>query len=155
MELTVRTLDRHVRDQVEKRIRAITAAQAESFGVTAHVDYQRAFAVLVNTPDETAFARELGREMMGDAGIDPHFVAQTASEDFSYMLEQRPGSYLYIGNGVGQEHGSCQVHNPGYDFNDANLPIGSAYFALLAERYLAGSVSTASAASAGAAPVLA
>lgn len=138
MELTVRTLDRDVRDQVEKRIRAIAAAQAESFGVQAHIDYQRAFAVLVNTPVETAFARQMGRELMGEDGIDPAFVAQTASEDFSYMLEQCPGSYLYIGNGMGQEHGSCNVHNPGYDFNDANLPIGSAYFALLAERYLAG-----------------
>ncbi|QEI09549.1 amidohydrolase [Pigmentiphaga aceris] len=140
MELTVRTLDRDVRKQVEKRIRAITAAQAESFGVEAHIHYDYAFAVLVNTPEETALARTLGRELMGEQGIDANFVAQTASEDFSYMLEQRPGNYCYIGNGVGQEHGSCNVHNPGYDFNDANLPIGSAYFALLAERYLAGQV---------------
>ena len=137
MELTVRTLDRDVRNQVEKRIRAITAAQAESFGCEAHIVYDRAFAVLVNTPDETALARSLGRELLGEQGIDPAFVAQTASEDFSYMLEKRPGNYCYIGNGVGQEHGACNVHNPGYDFNDANLPIGSAYFALLAERFLA------------------
>jgi hippurate hydrolase len=61
----------------------------------------------------------------------------TGSEDFAFMLEKRPGCYLMIGNGRGGEHGGCMVHNPGYDFNDSNLPIGAAYWAMLTEHYLA------------------
>ena len=63
--------------------------------------------------------------------------AVPGSEDFAFMLEQVPGSYLLIGNGDGDSAGACMVHNPGYDFNDANLPIGAAYWALLAQRFLA------------------
>ena len=142
MELTVRTLDRDVRNQVEKRIRAITAAQAESFGCEAHIVYDHAFAVLVNTPDETALARSLGRELLGEQGIDPAFVAQTASEDFSYMLQATPGAYVFIANGdgahreMGHGGGPCMLHNPSYDFNDDLIPLGATFWVSLAEGWL-------------------
>lgn len=62
--------------------------------------------------------------------------ALTGSEDFAFMLQQRPGSYLLIGNGDGDDAGACMVHNPGYDFNDANISLGAAYWTHLVERYL-------------------
>ncbi|MCB1713721.1 MAG: amidohydrolase [Candidatus Competibacteraceae bacterium] len=136
LELSVRTLDREVRIMVEQRIRSIVAAQAESFGVRAEVDWQSGYAVLVNTPEETAFAREVALELLGDDCVTLHGPAITASEDFAFMLERIPGSYLLIGNGAGDSAGACMVHNPGYDFNDDNVAIGAAYWALLAERFL-------------------
>ena len=134
LELSVRALDAAVRDLLETRIKALVQAQAQSFGVTAQIDYKRDYPVLVNTPNETAFARAVGIELLGAAGVTDDGRAQTGSEDFAVMLEHCPGSYLLIGNGVGE--GSCMVHNPGYDFNDDNISIGAAYWALLTERFL-------------------
>lgn len=111
-------------------------AQAESFGVRAHVDFRQGYCVLVNTPEETAFARRVGVELVGAGQVIAQVPAATGSEDFAFMLEKRPGCCLFIGNGVGDAHGACMVHNPDYDFNDGNLPIGAAYWALLAETYL-------------------
>ena len=136
LEISVRSLDREVRVLLEKRLKAIVNAQAESFGVRAHIDYRKGYAVLVNTPEETEFARRIGRELVGEAHVEPQGPAVTGSEDFAFMLEKKPGCYLFIGNGATGEHGGCMVHNPGYDFNDSNLPIGAAYWALLAESYL-------------------
>ncbi|WBY03028.1 M20 family metallopeptidase [Ramlibacter tataouinensis] len=135
LELTVRALTREVRELLERRIKALVAAQAESFGVRAEIDYRRGYAVLVNSPAETAFARQVALELVGaDRVVEPG-PQLTASEDFSFMLEQVPGCYLLIGNGDGEL--GCNVHNPGYDFNDDNVAIGAAYWARLAERFLA------------------
>ncbi|SFC19378.1 hippurate hydrolase [Polaromonas sp. OV174] len=136
LELSVRALDREVRAKLERRIKALIAAQAESFEVQAQIDWRPGYAVLVNTPDETAFAREVALELVGDESVTLQGPAVTGSEDFAFMLERVPGSYLFIGNGDGDSAGACMVHNPGYDFNDANLPIGAAYWALLAQRFL-------------------
>ncbi|MDM0004234.1 M20 aminoacylase family protein [Variovorax sp. J22G73] len=136
LEISVRSLDREVRVLLEKRLKAIVNAQAESFGVKAQVDYRRGYAVLVNTPEETEFARRIGYELVGEAHVEAQAAAVTGSEDFAFMLEKKPGCYLFIGNGAAGQHGGCMVHNPGYDFNDSNLPIGAAYWALLAETYL-------------------
>ncbi|MES2361554.1 MAG: M20 aminoacylase family protein [Pseudomonadota bacterium] len=136
LELSVRALDREVRARLEQRIKALIAAQAESFGVTAQIDWRPGYAVLVNTPEETAFAREVALELVGEERVTLQGPALSGSEDFSFMLERVPGSYLFIGNGDGDSAGACMVHNPGYDFNDANLPIGAAYWALLAQRFL-------------------
>ncbi|MDM0074559.1 M20 aminoacylase family protein [Variovorax sp. J2P1-59] len=140
MELSVRALDREVRALLEQRIKALITAQAESFGVTATIDWKPGYAVLVNTPEETAFAREVALELVGADRVTLQGPALSGSEDFAFMLEKVPGSYLLIGNGAGEGdgHGACMVHNPGYDFNDANVAIGSAYWVLLAERFLAG-----------------
>jgi hippurate hydrolase len=135
LELSVRALDRDVRATLERRIKALVAAQAESFGVTARIDWKPGYAVLVNTPAETAFAREVAIELVGAEQVTLQGPPLTGSEDFAFMLERVPGSYVLIGNGTGE--GGCMVHNPGYDFNDHNVAVGSAYWVLLAERFLA------------------
>ncbi len=139
MALSVRALDREVRATLERRIKALVAAQAESLGVQAHIDWQPGYAVLVNTPTETAFARAVATELLGPANVTPQGPPLTGSEDFAFMLERVPGSYVLIGNGTaaGPGEGGCMVHNPGYDFNDDNIAIGSAFWVLLAERFLA------------------
>ena len=136
LEISVRALDRDVRAKLEQRIKTLINAQAESFGVTAQIGWRPGYAVLVNTPDETAFAREVALELVGAEQVTLQGPAVTGSEDFAFMLERVPGSYLLIGNGDGDSAGACMVHNPGYDFNDANLSIGAAYWVLLAQRFL-------------------
>ncbi|MDN8616621.1 M20 aminoacylase family protein [Variovorax ginsengisoli] len=137
LEISIRALDREVRATLERRVKALIAAQAESFGVRAQVDWRPGYSVLVNTPEETAFAREVALELVGADQVTLQGPALPGSEDFAFMLEKLPGSYLFIGNGDGDSAGACMVHNPGYDFNDDNVAIGSAYWALLAERFLA------------------
>jgi hippurate hydrolase len=134
LELSVRALDRDVRALLERRIKALAAAQAESFGVAAQVDWRSGYAVLVNTASETALAREVAVELLGAEQVTLQGPPLTASEDFAFMLERVPGSYLFIGNGDGPGH--CMVHNPGYDFNDDNMAVGSAFWVRLAERFL-------------------
>jgi len=136
LEISVRALDHDVRAKLEQRIKTLINAQAESFGVTAQIGWRPGYAVLVNTPDETAFAREVALELVGAEQVTLQGPAVTGSEDFAFMLERVPGSYLLIGNGDGDSAGACMVHNPGYDFNDANLSIGAAYWVLLAQRFL-------------------
>jgi hippurate hydrolase len=146
LELSVRALDREVRKLVEDRIRALVAAQAESFGVAAQVDWRPGYSVLVNTPAETDFARRVAVELVGAARVTLHGPALTASEDFAFMLERVPGSYLFIGNGDGSDGmacSACMVHNPGYDFHDANVAVGGAYWVLLVERFLVGAEGSA------------
>jgi hippurate hydrolase len=134
LELSVRALDRDVRNLLEQRIRALVTAQAESFGVQAHIDYRRDYPVLVNTPAETEMARQAGLALVGPDQVTLQGDALTGSEDFASMLEHCPGSYVLIGNGEGE--GSCMVHNPGYDFNDAILTTGAAFWSLLVQRTL-------------------
>ncbi|MGO4156659.1 M20 aminoacylase family protein [Cupriavidus sp. YAF13] len=135
MRLSVRALKAEVRDLLQTRITALAHAQAESFGARAEVDYNRRYPVLVNHPAETELAREVARQWLGDESLIDNMVPLTGSEDFAFLLERRPGCYLIIGNGDGE--GGCMVHNPGYDFNDACLPLGATYWVKLAERYLA------------------
>jgi hippurate hydrolase len=138
LEISVRALDREARATVEQRVKALVAAQADSFGVQAHTAWKPGYAVLVNTPAETAFAREVATELVGAEQVTLQGPPLTASEDFAFMLERVPGSYVLIGNGTGSGvgEGGCMVHNPGYDFNDHNVAIGSAYWVLLAQRFL-------------------
>ena len=139
LKLSVRALDRDVRETLLRRIRELVTAQAQSLGVTARIDCVSSYPVLVNTLAETDFARRVAVELVGASHVVPQTRALTGSEDFAFFLEQVPGSYLLIGNGDGASagHGACMVHNSGYDFNDANLPIGAAYWTLLTERFLA------------------
>ncbi len=137
MELSVRSLDPAVRRLLEQRIKALVAAQAESFGVTAEVDWRPGYCVLVNTVAETDFARQVALDLVGPDRVTLHGPALTGSEDFAFMLEQIPGSYLLIGNGDGDSAGACMVHNPGYDFNDDNIATGAAYWTALVERFFA------------------
>ena len=142
LELSVRSLDRGVRDLLQERITSLVTAQAQSLGVQAQIDYKRDYPVLVNTAAETELARQVGIELLGIERITCQGRPLTGSEDFAFMLEHCPGSYLMIGNGAGEgtDEGAaahaCMVHNPGYDFNDDILPVGAAFWALLTQRYL-------------------
>jgi len=135
LELSVRALDREVRKLLRQRIQDIATAHAAGLGCVAEVDYQEGYPVLVNTDAETAFAAQVATELLGRDKVLLDRPAVMGSEDFAFMLEQRPGCYLFLGNGDGA--GSCMVHNPGYDFNDAAMETGAAFWSLLAERYLA------------------
>jgi hippurate hydrolase len=140
LELSVRALDRKVRALLEERIRELVDLQARSFGVQAEIAWRRGYSVLVNTAAETEFARKVALELLGPDRVDPQGEALTGSEDFAFMLERVPGSYVLIGNGDESSGGAsaCMVHNPGYDFNDGNIAVGSAFWVLLAQRFLSG-----------------
>ena len=136
LEISMRALRPETRKLLEVRLKSVVRSQAESYGVRAEIDFRPGYAVLVNTPEETEFASQVARALVGDQHVVRNADPISASEDFAFMLEKRPGCYLNIGNGQGSEHGACMVHNPGYDFNDSNLPIGAAYWAMLTETYL-------------------
>jgi len=138
LELSVRALDGDVRALLERRIHEIATAQAASYGCTALVTWRRGYTVLVNTPAETALARAVGLELVGADRVIEQGPPLTGSEDFAFMLERVPGSYLLIGNGYGQSDGAspCMVHHPDYDFDDRNIAIGAAYWTRLVQRFL-------------------
>ncbi len=135
LELSVRALRPQVRVLLEQRIKALVAAQAQSFGVRAEVIWKPGYCVLVNTVQETNFARQVGLDMVGAERVTLQGPALTGSEDFAFMLEKVPGSYLLIGNGDGA--GSCMVHNPAYDFNDDNILVGASYWVNLVRAFFA------------------
>jgi hippurate hydrolase len=131
LKLTMRSFSDSVRQQLQQRIPALARAQAESFGATAEVDYRLGFPALINHADETEFAREVAIGALGHAVVEAGFRPRTASEDFAFMLEAQPGSYLFVGNGDG-----APLHNPQYDFNDAIIAPAARYWVRLAETFL-------------------
>ena len=136
LELSVRSLNPAVRDLLEQRIKSLVISHAESFGVTAEIDWRSGYCVLLNTKTETDFARQVALDLFGPEHITLNGPALTGSEDFAFMLEHVPGSYLLIGNGDADSDGACMVHNPGYDFNDNNIATGASYWIALVERFL-------------------
>ena len=137
LELSVRALDPQVRLLLEQRIKALVAAQAESFGVRAEVAWRQGYCVLVNHLEQTNFARQVALNLVGPERVTLNGPQLTGSEDFAFMLEKVPGSYLLIGNGDGDSAGACMVHNPAYDFNDDNIATGASYWVALVQAYLA------------------
>jgi hippurate hydrolase len=131
---TVRCFSAQTMKLVEDRMRALAESIAAGFGATAELDFRALFPPLVNHADETDFIADCAAEIVGPENVNRQGPLTMASEDFSYMLEQVPGAYIQIGNGDGD--GACEVHNPGYDFNDAALPLGSALFCHLVEKSL-------------------
>ncbi|WP_280189775.1 M20 aminoacylase family protein [Delftia sp. PS-11] len=138
LRLSVRAYRPEVRAMLRERITALAQAQAAALGAQAEVDYHWRYPALVNDVASTVFAREVARDWLGEHALIPDLQPLTGSEDFSFMLEQCPGSYLIVGNGVGDTHGTggCMVHNPGYDFNDRILPLAATYWVKLARRFL-------------------
>ncbi|SAL55206.1 amidohydrolase [Caballeronia terrestris] len=134
MALSVRSFSEDVRALLKRRISALVEAQAASYGAKAVVKYEEGYPVVVNTDAETEFAAQVARELVGEENVVAHADILMGSEDFAFMLQQRPGAFLRLGNGAGED--GCMVHNPHYDFNDRNLPIGAAYWTRLVERYL-------------------
>jgi amidohydrolase len=129
---TVRTLKAATRDAVEKRIHEIVAGVAAAGGATARVEYRRGYPPTVNHGAQTDFAAEVARKVAGDSHVDANTAPSMGAEDFSFMLEARPGAFIFIGNGD-----SAMLHHPAYDFNDEVLPYGMSYWVELVETALA------------------
>ena len=129
---TVRTLKPATRDMVEKRIREVAAGVAEASGATARVEYRRGYPPTINHGAQTDFAASIARKVAGDSRVDVNAPPTMGSEDFSFMLEARPGAFIFIGNGD-----SATLHHPSYDFNDEVLPYGMSYWVELVETALA------------------
>src|SRR5271165_4260152 len=132
---TARCFSRETMKLIETNMRRIATGVAAGFGATAEIDFRALFPPLVNNETETRFIADTAAELVGEGNVNRDGNLVMASEDFSYMLEQRPGAYIQIGNGDGTA--GCEVHNPGYDFNDEALPFGASLFVKLAERKLA------------------
>ena len=115
-------------------MKRIAAGVASGFGASATVDFRKLFAPLVNDAAETVLFADVAADIVGEANVERERSLIMASEDFSFMLEARPGAYINIGNG--DTVGSCPVHNPGYDFNDEILPLGAAALAGIVEKKL-------------------
>ncbi len=126
---TVRTFDRAVQGMVMARMEAIVAGQAAAYGVEAELTYEVGYPATVNNPDQTEFAAEVAREISSDVVADAG--REMGAEDFAYMLEKRPGAYLFVGNGD-----TAGLHHPAYDFDDTIAPVGASFFARLVERAL-------------------
>jgi hippurate hydrolase len=132
---TARAFEPRTMALIEANMRRLAAAIAGGFGAAAALDFRVIFPPLVNDAAEAAFIADAAAELVGPDNVNRDGNLVMASEDFSYMLNERPGAYIQIGNGEGE--GGCEVHNPGYDFNDAALPWGASLFARLAELKLA------------------
>jgi amidohydrolase len=132
---TARAFSQETLDLIERRMGAIATGIASAFGAEAQLGFRIVFLPLVNDAGETQFIAETAAQLVGEANVNRHGNLVMASEDFSFMLNACPGAYIQIGNGEGE--GGCEVHNPGYDFNDAILPLGASLFARLVERKLA------------------
>lgn len=136
LEISVRALDPQVRHDLERRLHETVRLQAESFGVCAEIDWRPGYAVLVNDPQQTARALQVAVKHFPAHQVNPQGAQLTGSEDFAFMLQRVPGSYLFIGNGADGEPGACMVHNPAYDFNDHNIGPGASYWIALVNELL-------------------
>ncbi len=139
---TVRTFSLPVLDLIERRMQEIAEHTAAAFDATVEFRFNRNYPPLINHPEETAFAVEVLTEQFGADHVDAKTEPTMGAEDFAFMLQHKPGCYVFLGNGDGghrdQGHGlgPCNLHNPSYDFNDELLPIGATYWVRLAEKFL-------------------
>ena len=131
---TVRTFKPQTRDFAEKRIGEMARKVAEAFGATADARYTRGYPATVNSAAEAQFAARVGERVFGKGKVVTEFDPVMGGEDFSYMLEARPGAYVFLGQGGGP--GACFLHNANYDFNDEVIPLGAGYLAALVEEAL-------------------
>ena len=131
--LSVRSFSPQVRETLRRRIHELVTAQVQGYGGTVQIDFQEGYPVLVNSQAETAFALGVARELVGEQRTIAPFGPVTGSEDFAYYLQHRPGCFLRLGNG----EASPMLHSDRYDFDDANLTVGAAYWTRLVEKFLA------------------
>lgn len=128
---TIRCFNPEVRKLLKRRFFEVVEGHAAAFGVTARVDYDWGYPATVNHAAQAAFAAEVAAEVSGAGAVQAEAPREMGSEDFSYMLEARPGAYLFMGTGPG-----AGLHHPAYDFNDEAAPVGASFFARLVERAL-------------------
>ncbi|MEP4198074.1 MAG: M20 aminoacylase family protein [Aliishimia sp.] len=128
MNGTIRSFDADTRDMMHRRIREIVQGQAASFGISADVEIEDGYPATVNEPEKTAFAVEVARGVSGHDNVEGASDPVAGAEDFAYMLQERPGAYLFMGQGP-----SAGLHHPEYNFNDAVAPYGASFFAKLVE----------------------
>ena len=127
-QATIRSFDPTVREMLKRRIHEIIEGHAAAYGVSADIDYDWGYPATVNDAEKTGFAVAVAREIAGAAAVDDEAPREMGSEDFSYMLEERPGAYLFLGTGPG-----AGLHHAKFDFNDEAAPIGASFFARLVE----------------------
>jgi len=138
---TVRTFSTTVLDQIEASMRRIASHTAHAFDARVEVRFKRNYPALVNHPKQTDFAIGVMRSIVGDAAVNTAVVPTMGAEDFAFMLQEKPGCYVFIGNGEGDHRdaghglGPCNLHNPSYDFNDTLLPLGATYWVRLTEQF--------------------
>ncbi len=126
---TVRTFDKAVQTMVMRRMKDIVAGQAASYDVAAELVYDIGYPATINDAAKAAFAAEVARDVAGEDHVRPDYGREMGAEDFSYMLEKRPGAYLFLGQGPG-----AGLHHPEYNFNDEVAPIGASFFARIVEQ---------------------
>jgi len=131
---TVRTFKAEVQALVERRLNELCSAVAQAFGATAVVTYERSYPATINTPAEALFAGDVAQSLVGAEHVVRDLEPSMGAEDFSFMLQVKPGAYLRIGQGTEGGVGSCFLHNSRYDFNDEILPLGAALHAGLVEQ---------------------
>jgi len=131
---TVRTFRPAVQDLIERRIGELVRGIAASHGAEVKLDYERGYPPTVNHAAEAEFAANIAAEICGEEHVNRRTAPSMGGEDFSYMLQARPGAMLWLGNGTAAD--GCYLHNARYDFNDTALPVGSSFFARLVERFL-------------------
>jgi len=139
---TVRTFSTAVLDLIQRRMEEIAAGVAAAFNASVDFTFKRNYPPLINHPEQTAFAVEAMRAVVGPDRVDTDVEPTMGAEDFAFMLQEKPGCYVFIGNGEGAHRagghglGPCQLHNTSYDFNDNLLPIGASFWVRLVEMSL-------------------
>ena len=128
---TVRTLKPEIRDQVEERLHHIVETTAAVFGAKAKLTYERDYPVTVNDDEKARFAATIAEKVVGTTNVDADLTPIMGGEDFSFMLEARPGAFIFVGNGDSRD-----LHHPEYDFNDEAIPYGCSYWVTLVETAL-------------------
>ena len=131
---TVRTFRPGTRDMAEARIAEIVAGISKAMGGSAEISYRRGYPSTINSEREAVFAAQVGERVFGKNNVFTDAEPTMGGEDFSYMLQARPGAYVFLGQGGGPNN--CFLHNPGYDFNDEVIPLGAGYLAALVEESL-------------------
>ncbi len=132
---TARAFVPAVHDAIEPAIRRIAEGAAASLGATARLHYERRYPPTVNSPDETEAAAAAAAALVGADNVKRDMLPSMGAEDFAWFLKEKPGAYIWIGNGASAD--PAMLHNPHYDFNDEILPLGASYWARLAETVLA------------------
>jgi amidohydrolase len=131
---TVRTFSPATQTLVERRLHELCNSIAQAFGATAHVHYERIYPATINSPKEAQFAGDVAASIVGESQVKRDMDPSMGAEDFSFMLQVKPGAYLRLGQGDGAGQPGCFLHNSRYDFNDEVLPLGAALFAGLVEQ---------------------